>query len=692
MENVYRYFKRDVSWLSFNYRVLLEAEDASLPIYERIKFLSIYSSNLEEFYEIRVAEHRGVIMQKNFVEESADEAEETLAAITHEVNRQQRDYYRIFYEQILPELNRQHIFLYQDEHPQPFHEEFVRDFFNEEVFPFLSPVMIQAGEIRTFIRDRRLYLVIRMVKKGRPLEDPGDVPTYHYALMKIPFSKVPRFIELPPHEGKYYIMFIDDIIRANLQSVFPGYEIDSCYSIKISRDADIYLEDEGKGSILEKIRKKVKKRKIGALSRFMYDQAMPADFLAFICEAFGILPDDLVVGGRYNNLQDLSKLPNPAGKQLEQHQSLPMRIRSLDEVGSIFKVIKKRDVMLHFPYESFDYLIRFLMEAAFDPKVDEIKITQYRVAENSAVINTLISAAQNGKKVTVFVELKARFDEENNMRTAARMEQAGIKIIYSIPGLKVHAKVAVILRKDNAQGVKRRDFAYLSTGNFNEKTAKIYADMALLTCQEEIIADINKVFAVLEGRLQAPTFHHLLVARFNMVPELRRMIQCEIDHVQAGGKGYIILKMNGLHDQQMIDMLYRASEAGVKIDLIVRGICCLVPDQPYSQNIRVTRIVDMFLEHARIWYFYNEGQEVLFLTSADWMRRNLNRRIETAFPILDPEIKQEVIDILHIQLRDNVKACRLDSELRNCFKRESDMREPVRAQQAIYDYLKQKNQ
>lgn len=691
MENRYRYFKRDVSWLSFNYRVLMEAEDASLPIYERIKFLSIYSSNLEEFYEIRVAEHRGVIMKKNFVEESAAEAEETLAAITREVNRQQRDYYRIFYEQILPALNRQHIFLYQDEHPQPFHEDFVRDFFNEEVFPFLSPVMIQAGEIRTFIRDRRLYLVIRMVKKSDRLEDADDKPAYHYALMKIPFSKVPRFIELPPHEGKYYIMFIDDIIRANLHSVFPGYEIESCYSIKISRDADIYLEDEGKGSILEKIRKKVKKRKIGALSRFMYDQAMPADFLAFVCGAFGILPDDLVVGGRYNNLQDLSKLPNPAGKQLEQHPPLPMRIPYLDEVGSIFKVIKKRDVMLHFPYESFDYLLRFLMEAAFDPKVDEIKITQYRVAENSAVINTLISAAQNGKKVTVFVELKARFDEENNMRTAERMEQAGIKIIYSIPGLKVHAKVAVILRKDNPEGAKRRDFAYLSTGNFNEKTAKIYADMALLTSQEAIITDINKVFAVLEGRLQAPTFRHLLVARFNMVPELQRMIQREIDHVQTGGKGRIILKMNGLHDQQMIDMLYRASEAGVEIDLIVRGICCLVPDQPYSRNIRVTRIVDMFLEHARIWYFYNEGQDELFLTSADWMRRNLNRRIETAFPILDPEIKQEVIDILHIQLQDNVKACWLDSELRNCFKRERTTSSPVRAQLAIYDYLKKKN-
>lgn len=688
MENSYRYFKRDVSWLSFNYRVLLEAEDASLPIYERIKFLSIYSSNLEEFYEIRVAEHRGVIMKKNFVEESADEAEETLAAITREVNRQQRDYYRIFYERILPELNRQNIFLYQDEHPEPFHEAFVRDFFNEEVFPFLSPVMIQVGEIRTFIRDRRLYLVIRMVKKSKRQ---AEGPAYHYALMKIPFSKVPRFIELPPHEGKYYIMFIDDIIRANLQSVFPGYEIESCYSIKISRDADIYLEDEGKENLLETIRKKVKKRKIGALSRFMYDQAMPADFLAFICDAFGIHPDDLVVGGRYNNLQDLSQLPNPAGKQLEQHPPLPMRVPYLDEAGSIFKVIKKRDVMLHFPYESFDYLIRFLMEAAFDPKVDEIKITQYRVAENSAVINTLISAAQNGKKVTVFVELKARFDEENNMRTAERMEQAGIKIIYSIPGLKVHAKVAVILRKDNAQGAKRRDFAYLSTGNFNEKTAKVYADMALLTCQEEIITDINKVFAVLEGRLKSPTFHHLLVARFNMVPELQRMIQREIDHVKAGGKGYIILKMNGLHDQQMIDTLYRASEAGVEIDLIVRGICCLVPDQSYSRNIRVTRLVDMFLEHARIWYFYNEGQDELFLTSADWMRRNLNRRIETAFPILDPEIKQEVIDILHLQLSDNVKACRLDGELRNCFKRDETTSAPVRAQLAIYDYLKKKN-
>ncbi|MCM0717525.1 RNA degradosome polyphosphate kinase [Parabacteroides sp. W1-Q-101] len=689
MENSYKYFKRDVSWLSFNYRVLLEAEDDTLPVYERIKFLSIYSSNLEEFYEIRVAEHRGVIMKKNFTEESGAEAEEVLTEITNEVNRQQREYYRIFSEKILPELNRQNIYLYQGSEPEPFHEEFVHNFFNEEVFPFLSPVMIQAGDIRTFIRDRRLYLVIRMVKKSKRKPEGDQAPEYHYALMKIPYAKVPRFIELPQHEGKFYIMFIDDIIRANLANIFPGYIIDSCYSIKISRDADIYLENE-KGNIVESIRKKVKKRKIGALSRFMYDRAMPDDFLSFICEAFGITRDDLVVGGRYLNLQDLAKLPNPKGKELEQKIPTPMRVSYLDEKGSVFRAVKKKDILLHFPYQSFDYLIRFLMEAAFDPKVDEIKITQYRVAENSAVINTLVSAAQNGKKVTVFVELKARFDEENNMSTAERMEQAGIRIIYSIPGLKVHAKVAVIIRKDPEDGNKRRDFAYLSTGNFNEKTARVYSDMALLTCNDEIITDINKVFAVLEGKMAEPTFRHLLVARFNMVSELIRMIHREIEHVKLGRKGRIVLKMNGLHDQNMINELYHASENGVEIDLIVRGICCLVPGQPYSANIRITRIVDMFLEHSRIWYFYNDGKEDVYLTSADWMRRNLNRRIETAFPILVPEIKQEVIDILKIQMRDNVKACLIDEQLHNNFKHNE---EPVkvRSQLAIYEYLKNKS-
>ena len=688
MENSLKYFKRDISWLSFNYRVLMEAEDETLPVYERIKFLSIYSSNLEEFYEIRVAEHRGVLMKKIYTEESGDEAEEILSEITEEVNRQQHEYYRIF-SKVLHDLRKEGICLYQDARPEPFHDEFIHNFFNEEVFPFLAPVMIQAGDIRTFIRDRRLYLVIRMIKKSKKQKPVGKQPDYHYALMKIPYTKVPRFIELPSHEGISYIMFIDDIIRANLSNVFPGYTIVDCFSIKISRDADIYLDDLKDTNIVESIRKKVKKRKIGALSRFMYDSQMPSEFLAFLCQAFGITPDDLVLGGRYNNLQDLMKLPNPKGKALEQIVPQPMRVPFLEETGSVFKAVKKRDILLHFPYQSFDYLLRFLMEAAFDPKVDEIKITQYRVAENSAVINALISAAQNGKQVTVFVELKARFDEENNMSTAERMKQAGIRIIYSIPGLKVHAKVAVILRRDANDGLKRRDFAYLSTGNFNEKTARVYSDMALLTCNTELIQDINKVFAVLEGKLPKPAFHHLLVARFNMVLELKKKIQQEIDHALAGKRARIVLKMNGLRDQNMISELYRASENGVEIDLIVRGICCLIPGQSFSRNIRVTRIVDMFLEHARIWYFYNDGAEDVYLTSADWMRRNLNRRIETAFPILAPEVKQEILDILAIQLQDNVKACFITDTLENKFKRNGNP-EKVRAQVAIYNYLKEK--
>ena len=690
MEKVYQYFKRDISWLSFNYRVLMEAEDDTLPIYERIKFLSIYSSNMEEFYEIRVAEHRGVIMKKNYTDESSEEAEATLAAITNEVNWQQKEYHRVFHHVILPELERQGIHLYQDSRPEPFHEEFVRNFFNEEVFPFLAPVVIQKDDIRTFIRDRRLYLVIRMKKKKTEQEEKtAESPAFQYVLMKIPFSKVPRFIELPKHEGKSYIMFIDDIIRANLSSVFIGYEIDSCYNIKISRDADIYLEDETSSTIVENIRKKLKKRKIGALSRFMYDMDMPKDFLDFLCQAFSISQEDLVMGGRYNNLQDLIKLPNPGSKELEWKSPSPMRVPYLDEMGSMIRAVKKQDVFLHFPYESFDYLIRLLMEAAFDPKVDEIKLTQYRVAENSVVINTLISAAQNGKKVTVFVELKARFDEENNMSSSEKMKQAGIQIIYSIPGLKVHAKVAVILRKDDGNGRKRKDIAYLSTGNFNEKTARVYSDMALLTSNPAIVQDINKVFAILEGKLESPTFTHLLVARFNMVSELDRMIEREIEHVRAGRKGRIILKMNGLHDTHMINSLYRASECGVEIDLIVRGICCLIPNRPYSRNIRITRIVDMFLEHSRVWYFYNDGEEEVYLASADWMRRNLNRRIETAFPILDASIRQMIIDILLIQLKDNVKACWIDEKLQNVPKKD-DSPVKVRAQMEIFNYLREK--
>jgi polyphosphate kinase len=680
MENVYSYFNRDISWLSFNYRVLLESEDAELPIYERIKFLSIHASNLEEFYKIRVAEHRSVIMKKIHSEENPAEAEEILNEIKTEVTRQQQDFSRIFRNEILPELTRQNIVLYLDSHPREEHKAFVKNYFTEEIFPFLQPVMLLKEDVRFFIRDNRLYQVVDMKKK-----ETGEKA---YAIIKIPYAKVPRFIELPQLDGKYYFMFVEDMIAANLSDIFIGYEIEGSYNIKISRDADIYVDETlNTSSLVETIKKKVKKRKIGDLSRFVYDRQMPKDCLQYIRETFQLLEEDLIPDNVHLNMEDLIKLPNPVGKELKVTPIVPLRIPELDNIKSIFSKIREKDLFLHYPYHSFDYFIHFLMDAASNPKVEEIKVTQYRVAQDSEVINNLINAAKKGKKVTVFVELKARFDEENNLYTAELMKQAGIRIIYSIPGLKVHAKVALVREKPNFRGV-RKAYAYLSTGNFNEKTASVYSDMAILTANKKLTKELAQLFEVLETQNKEVQFEKLLVAQFNMLPVLKAMIQREIDNVQKGQKAHIILKMNALQDPLMINELYKASEAGVQIDLIVRGICCIVPNQAYSKNIRITRIVDMFLEHSRIWYFYNNGKEDLYLTSADWMKRNLYKRIETAFPVLDKRIKQTIITILNIQLKDNTKACFIDEDLNNIFKKE-DNRAKVWAQKDIYQLLAQ---
>ena len=678
MEKVYSYFNRDVSWLSFNYRVLLESEDSSLPVYERIKFLSIHASNLEEFYKIRVAEHRSVILKKVHSEENPAEVELILEKINTEVTRQQQEFSRIFRKEILPELNRKNIVLHMD-NPKPEHQDFIKNYFREEVFPFLQPVILLKDDIRIFIRDNRLYQVICLKKK-----ETGDE---FYALIKIPYAKVPRFIELPKIGDKYYYMFIEDIISFNLDDIFIGYDVNGSYSIKISRDADIYI-DEGKSSknLVETIKKKVKKRKIGDLSRFVYDKQMPENCLRYICETFQIGPEDLIPDNPHLNMEDIIKLPNPAGEKLEAQPIIPIRIKELDNAPWLFPVIKKKDIFLHYPYHTFNYFIRFLMEASTNPNVEEIMVTQYRVAQDSEIINNLINAATNGKKVTVFVELKARFDEENNLFTAEMMQNAGIKIIYSIPGLKVHAKVALVTEKRSSSSATRKSYAYLSTGNFNEKTAKLYSDMAILTSDQKLTREIARLFEVLETQKRDVKFQHLLVAQFNMIPSLRQMIRRETRNAKAGKKARIILKMNGLQDPAMINELYKASEAGVKIDLIVRGICCIIPNQPYSKNIQITRIVDKFLEHSRIWYFYNNGKEDLFLTSADWMKRNLYRRIETAFPIFDPQIKNLIFKILDIQLKDNVKACFIDEHLNNIFKKDNN---PVKtwAQKDIYKLL-----
>lgn len=689
MESNYHYFKRDISWLSFNYRVLLEANDDRLPLYERINFISIYSSNLEEFYKIRVADHKAVASGVTLSdEESVQSANELVENINREVNRQLEDRIRIYEHKILPALRKNHIIFYQSRNVEPFHQEFVKNFFREEIFPFLQPVPVYKDRIVSFLRDNRLYLAVRLFMRNTEKSNPDYM---QYFVMKLPYSKVPRFIELPKHEDNYYLMFIEDIIKANIGLIFPGYDVDCSYCIKISRDADILIDDAASSAdLVEQLKKKVKKRKIGAVCRFVYDRAMPSDFLDFLVDAFQINREELVPGDKHLNLEDLRHLPNPNKglKPLEKPQ--PMKLNCLDEKESIFNYVEKKDLLLYYPYHSFEHFIHFLYEAVHDPQTREIMVTQYRVAENSAVINTLIAAAQNGKKVTVFVELKARFDEENNLATAEMMKSAGIKIIYSLPGLKVHAKVALIRRKGVNEDSKIADYAYIGTGNFNEKTATLYADCGLFTCNPKITKDLHTLFQTLQGK-ENSKFSTLLVARFNLIPELNRLIDREIELAEKGKGGRIILKMNGLQDPVMIDRLYEASQRGVEIDLIVRGICCLIPGQPYSRNIRVTRIVDTFLEHARVWYFGNGGNPKVYSGSPDWMRRNLYRRIEAVVPILDPDLRKEMIDMLDIQLSDNRKACFVDDRLRNVFKGKT-RGEGIRAQYAFYNYLKKKNE
>ncbi|MCD7942583.1 MAG: RNA degradosome polyphosphate kinase [Bacteroides intestinalis] len=713
MENQYQYFKRDISWLSFNYRVLLEAEDDTLPLYERINFISIYSSNLEEFYKIRVADHKAIATgAAQSDEETVQSTIELVDAINLEVNRQMEDRIRIYEQKILPALKKNHIIFYQSRNVEPFHRDFVRRFFREEIFPFLQPVPVSKDKVISFLRDNRLYLAVRLFPKGKEVTreevdketreegDKGESPCQlvdsstcqlspQYFVMKQPYSKVPRFIELPKVGNNYYLMFIEDIIKANLDVIFPGYDVDSSYCIKISRDADILIDDAANTSeIIEQVKTKVKKRKIGDVCRFVYDRAMPQDFLDYLIDAFHIDRRELVPGDKHLNLEDLRHLPNPNPNIHPIRKPQPMKLTCLNERESIFQYVEKKDLLLHYPYHSFEHFIHFLYEAVHEPTVREIMVTQYRVAENSAVINTLIAAAQNGKKVTVFVELKARFDEENNLTTAEMMKASGINIIYSIPKLKVHAKVALVLRRDK-EDKKLTSYAYISTGNFNEKTATLYADSGLFTCNPIIVNDLHNLFRTLRGK-ENPVFHRLLVARFNLIPELNRLIDHEIQLARKGKEGRIILKMNALQDPTMIDRLYEASQAGVEIDLIVRGICCLIPGQEYSRNIRVTRIVDTFLEHARIWYFGNGGNPKLFLGSPDWMRRNLYRRIEAITPILDPDAKQELIDMLSIQLSDKRKACFVDENLHNCWKSAHPQKEKVRSQYTFYEYLKEK--
>ena len=685
----YVYFQRDISWLSFNYRVLMEARDSQLALFERLKFLSIYSSNLEEFFRVRVSEHAKKVCDVSLSEQEREEAVLVLDAIHQEVSTQVKEYDVFFETTILNELAAHQIILYDGKSVDPAHQSFVETYFQEEVYPFLEPMLIMKEHINTFIRDNRLYLVIWVVAQA---DDSGFMQKgrAYFFLLKVPYSKIPRFVELPTHQGRTYLMFAEDMIKLNLSYIFPGFDVKGAYTIRVSRDADFMLSTECRQTIVQELKKHVRKRKLGTANRLVYESTMPHEVLEYLCKSYGFALKKCISEGSHLNLEDLAKLPNPVGISLMEPMPEPMRIESIDKSISLIDAICQRDRLFQFPYHSFDYLLRFLSEAAFDPAVTEIKLTQYRVASNSAVINKLIRAANNGKKVTVFIELKARFDEENNMAASEQMRQAGIEIVHSLPKLKVHAKMLLVIRKGHTAS-ENQSIACLSTGNFNEKTARVYADTVIFTAHQEIAQEMQALFEILKQGSMDYAFNHLLVAQFNMIPRLEALIDAEIDRAKRGEYAEIILKMNGLQDMGMINKLYEASLAGVKIELIVRGICCLVPKLVFSRNIRVTRLVDSYLEHARVWYFYAGGNELMYIASADWMRRNLSRRIETAVPIYDEQLKEEMKAMLYLQLNDTVKGCWLDEHLHNQYKQypEDVSVSGIRAQRDFYALLKQ---
>ena len=693
MSKKFTYYNRELSWLSFNYRVLEEAMSEEMPVYDCLKFLAIYDANLDEFYKVRVASYRSLLtLGAGQLEKLDYNPEDILDNINKEVIRQQNTFESFFFNKVIPELKKQNIILVQDvDNLSDKQKEFINNFFLHEILPDVLPVLLAEGDVLSFLKDNRLYLAVKLFKKKKIKKKTDDNELKlnkrpQYAIVKIPTKRLQRFVVLPKINNRHYIMFIEDIVRVGLSVLFPGFKVDSSYSIKISRNAELPIEDEFKGNLVDKIRKGLAKRKTGMPARFLYDKDIPSDFLNLLKKAFNLSKRDLVPGLKYHNLYDLSGLPNPTRSILKDKDTLKLVHYNIDIEKPILKLVKDRELILHLPYHSYDPVLRFFNEAALDPKVEEIKTTQYRVATNSAIVSSLISASLNGKKVTVFVEFKARFDEEANLNFADRMRDAGINIIPSLPGLKVHAKAALVLMRSSSKEKKRKGIAFLSTGNFNEKTATLYADHGFFTPNEDIVQEVNDLFNYLEDATFEPKFKHFLVPKFNLKKEFKAKIEREINNVKQGKKGYLLFKMNSLEDKKMIDALYDASQQGVVIDLIIRGICCIVPNQVYSKNIRVIRIVDKYLEHARVFVFYNNGQNETYISSADLMKRNLNRRIELMVPIYDDALKKELINILKIQLKDNVKARILGDNLFD-WKKNPDVNKQIRAQVEIYNYL-----
>lgn len=667
-------FDRDLSWISFNGRVLAEAQREATPLLEKIKFLSIYSSNLDEFYRVRMPVLQALKKLSKKENNDIQQEDNLLKQATETIHQQQEQFGTILKSIVLPQLKSHGIhFIYNEPIPERLQDE-LSNYFLSNILAFLQPVEIANSKTDFFPNNNELYFLVNV-------ETEGKITSY---VVNIPSNELSRFYETSV-DGQKYVLFIDDIIRQNLSLLFKNKDLKACYSFKITRNAEMELEDEYNVDIADLIEKQIQKRDLGLATRFLHEPNIPQTTLMLLVQQLNIGHANVVEGGRYHNLKDLGSFPIKEAKWSNQKWPKVVYPTFRKDI-TLHQQIIEDDLLINPPYQSYDSVLRFFNEAATDESTTEIYTTLYRVASDSKIVNALITAAKNGKKVTVLVELKARFDEANNIKWAKKMKAAGVEIIYSVTALKVHAKVALVKRK---QGIRMQYTGLFATGNFNETTANFYTDHILMTAHQGMLRELELLFLFL-ARREKPSnpnlikFNHLLVAQFNLQTKFLELIQREIEFANLGQPAAITIKLNNLEEAVMINKLYEAAHAGVKINLIIRGICRLVP----TENITIRRIVDRYLEHGRIFLFHNNGNEEMFLGSADWMSRNIYRRIEVCFPIFNTTIKAELKEILSLQLKDNVQAVLIDEEMNNIpVPVEGDL---VQSQYAIYQYLKNK--
>jgi len=672
---------RDISWLSFNARVLQEAGDPSVPLQARIRFLGIFSNNLDEFFRVRVATLKRMIQVGTKAKMHLEnQPEKILEEIQMRVLEHQNEFNRIW-EGILEEMKALKIFLVTEKDLNEEQRAFVSQYYEEEVSASVIPLMIETIPELPFLRDKSIYLGVVMSKKESALKR-------LYSVIEIPTRVHGRFVLLPSPEGEHHIILLEDVIRFNLPDIFSyfGYEQYQSAVFKVTKDAEIDMDNDISTSLIQKIQKGLKNRRKGKPVRFIYDKEMDAGLLEFLIRKFNLSKrDNIIPGGRIHNFRHFMDFPKQVFNGSSKRRK-PMDHPDLVE-NRVTDVVLQKDVMLHFPYHSFNPVIDLVREAAIDPDVTSIKITAYRLAKQSKIINALINAVRNGKQVTVMLELKARFDEEANLGWKERLEEEGVKVLIGIPDMKVHAKVCLIRKRVSDRIVQ---YGFVSTGNLNEDTSRVYADHCLLTSNQNIMADVNRIFNYIE---HYKTGTHFLKACTTLLPspifarkEVIKMIRNEAKQAIRGNTARIIAKMNSLSDEEMINELYDAAKAGVEICLIVRGIFCMVTDSSgFDKPIRAISIVDEYLEHARVWIFHNGGKEKIFISSADWMTRNLDHRVEASCPILDENIRKEIKDIINIQLRDNVKARLLTNQMTNDYIQENGQQ--VRSQEETYYYL-----